>query len=68
MFSIKRLEKYSSRRTRDFVVVVVVFYESREKKKKRIEQGMETKTSIRPDTLGPVSPALLYSLPDIAWQ
>ena len=68
-FSIKRLANYSSRRTRDFffVVFVLFFYESREK---RSELNMETKTTIRPDSPppDPVSPAVLYSLPDKAWQ
>ena len=29
---------------------------------------METKTTIRPDPPDPVSPAVLYSSPDKAWQ
>ena len=29
---------------------------------------METKTTIRPDPPDPMSPAVLYSLPDKAWQ
>ena len=51
------------------VVFVLFFYESREK---RSGLNMETKTTIRPDppppSSDPVSPAVLYSLPDKAWQ
>ena len=49
-----------------FFVVVLFFYESREK---RSGLNMETKTTIRPDPPPPPeSPAMLYSLPDKAWQ
>ena len=62
-FSIKRLGKYSSRRTRDFFFVFVLFfYESREK---RSGLNMETKTTIRPD---PPRPRVSRCVVFITWQ
>ena len=70
MFSIKRLEKYSSRRARDFFVVVLVFFcESRRKKKKRIEQGIKSKhPSVDPDPLPPPRPRFFRCVVFITWH
>ena len=71
-FQLKDLEIFRPEEPATFFVVVVFvlfFYESREK---RSGLNMETKTTIRPDPPPPppdhVSPAVLYSLPDKAWQ
>ena len=68
-FSIKRLGKYSFRRTRDFFLLFLFCFSMKVGKKEADWTWRQKQLSVlTPPPPDPVSPAVLYSLPDKVWQ